>query len=127
MENRTMEAISVAKNDIIKEVAQKKAQGCRLVTLSGVELDEKTCDLLYHFDQDLELSTLRLTVARDEPVPSISGVYFAAFLVENEIQDQFGLRFDGLALDYDRTLYLDEEVATLPFCKYSVSANSGKK
>ena len=41
--------------------------------------------------------------------------YFAAFLVENEIQDQFGLHFDGLALDYDEGLYLEEEAGRTPF------------
>jgi ech hydrogenase subunit D len=47
-------------------------------------------------------------------------VYFAAFLVENEIQDLFGIHFKGLVLDYERTLYLDQEEKVTPFCKYSV-------
>jgi len=117
-----MDATPVSKDSLLDEVARKKGQGCRLVTLSCVELDETSCDLLYHFDKDLELTTLRLTVARTAPIPSISEIYFAAFLVENEIQDQFGLEFEGLVLNYHRTLYLEEEITTLPFCKYSVSA-----
>jgi hypothetical protein len=36
-------------------------------------------------------------------------------LVENEIQDQFGLTFDGLVLDYHRTLLLDGDVTEVPF------------
>jgi len=32
----------------------------------------------------------------------------------------FGIRFQGLAIDYDRTLYLDEDVKQTPFCKYVV-------
>jgi ech hydrogenase subunit D len=67
------------------------------------------------------LKHLRLTVPKDAPVPSISPVYFAAFLVENEIQDLFGIRFQGLAIDYDRTLYLEAEVKKTPFCKYVVT------
>ncbi len=115
-----MQAISVLPENIVKEVASKKAEGWRFVTMSCVELDEQSCDLLYHFDKDLEMVHLRLTVAKDAPVPSISGVFFAAFLIENETQDHFGLKFEGLVLDYDRTLYLEEEVTTLPFCKYTV-------
>jgi Ni,Fe-hydrogenase III component G len=44
---------------------------------------------------------LPLTVPKDTLVPSISPVYFAAFLVENEIQDLFGIRFQGLARGRD--------------------------
>jgi NADH:ubiquinone oxidoreductase subunit C len=62
-----------------------------------------------------------LTVSKDTAVSSISGVYLAAFLVENEIQDLFGIHFEGLVIDYDRTLYLDEEVTVIPFCKYTLT------
>jgi hypothetical protein len=41
--------------------------------------------------------------------------------VENEIQDFFGLRFKGLAIDFNRTLYLDEEIKTTPLCRYTVT------
>ena len=44
-------------------------------------------------------------------------------LVENEIQDLFGVRFKGLAIDYERTLFLDEEVEDAPFCRKMASKN----
>jgi ech hydrogenase subunit D len=112
--------ISIDPANIVGESAKLKVEGYRLVTLSCVERDENRVDILYHFDKDYQLKHLRLTVPRDMPVPSISPVYFAAFLVENEIQDLFGIRFQGLAIDYDRTLYLAEDVQTAPFCKYVV-------
>ena len=62
---------------------------------------------------------MRLTVAKGESVPSISGVYFAALLIENETQDHFGVTFDGLVLDFGSRLYLEEEVKKYPFCKIS--------
>lgn len=117
-----MDAKTVSKDELLDAVAAKKGQGWRFVTMSCVELDAESCDLLYHFDKDLELTNLRFTAAKNEPVPSVSGIYFAAFLVENEIQDQFGLSFENLALNFNRTLLLDEEVTTLPFCKYSVKS-----
>ena len=43
-----------------------------------------------------------------------------------DIQDLFGLRFKGLAIDYERTLYRDEAPRITPFCKYTVSASSGE-
>lgn len=114
------EVISVDIDTVVGETAKIKVEGYRFVTMSCAELDETMVDILYHFDKDLELKHFRLTVPRDTPVPSISPVYFAAFLVENEIQDLFAVRFKGLAIDYERTLYLDEEVKVTPFCKYTV-------
>jgi ech hydrogenase subunit D len=115
----------VSTGTILGEAARAKAEGYRLVTLTCVELDATAVDLLYHFDRDFELKHLRLTVAKDFLVPSITPVYFAAFLVENEIQDLFGVRFQGLVIDYDRTLYLDEEVKVAPpFCRYVVNDGS---
>ena len=78
------------------------------MTMSCAELDENTIDILYHLDKDLKLINLRLAVPRNAALPSISPVYFAAFLVENEMQDLFDIRFTGLVIDYGRTLYLEK-------------------
>ena len=94
------------------------------MTMSCTARDPDTLEILYHFDKAYRLKHLRLTVPRHTPLPSISDVYFAAFLVENELQDLFGLRFRGLALDYNQTLYLDPEVAKAPLCKYTVVTGS---
>lgn len=114
-----IDAISIGPESLLGEAAKLKVEGYRFVTLSCVELDEAMLDILYHFDKDLELKHLRLTVHKGVPLPSISPVYFAAFLVENEIQDLFGVCFQGLAIDYCRTFYLEEEVKEAPFCKYA--------
>jgi len=119
--------ISVTPETVVSQTLDMKKKGYRLVTLSCVELDADTLDILYHFDKDLDLMHLRLTAPKNEAVPSISSVYFASFLVENEIQDQFGIRFEGLALDYDRTLYLEEEVRDAPCCRIAVSEEEKSK
>ena len=121
------EVISVSLDDIIEKVAKKKVEGYRFVTMSCAELDENTIDILYHLDKDLKLINFRLTVARNAAVASISPVYFAAFLVENEMQDLFDIRFTGLVIDYERTLYLEEAVKITPFCKYSISEANRQK
>jgi ech hydrogenase subunit D len=121
------EVIPVSLDNLIGETGRMKAEGYRFVTVSCAELDEKTVDLLYHFDKDLKLKHLRLTIPRETLVPSASSVYLAAFLVENEIQDLFGVRFKGLAVDYNRTLYLDEEIKTTPLCKYTVGRPKTEK
>jgi ech hydrogenase subunit D len=118
------EVFCVGLNNVVEKVAKKKIDGYRFVTMSCAELDENTIDILYHFDKDLRLINLRLTVPRNTAVPSISTVYLAAFLVENEMQDLFGIRFKELVIDYERTLYLEAEVKITPFCKYAVVSSA---
>jgi len=121
------EVIPVSLDEVIEKIAKKKVEGYRFVTMSCAELDGNTFDILYHLDKDLKLINFRLTVPKNAAVPSISPVYFAAFLVENEMQDLFDIRFTGLVIDYERTLYLEEAVKITPFCKYSISEANRQK
>jgi ech hydrogenase subunit D len=114
------EIMNVSAEALVGEVAKLKVQGYRLVTLSCTELDAATVDILYHFDKDLGLKHLRLRTSKSGTLPSISPVYFAALLVENEIQDFFGLRFEGLMVDFRGTLYLEEEALKTPYCRFSL-------
>lgn len=111
---------SITVDEIVAQAGRMKQDGYRLVTLTAVDLNAHEMDLIYHFDRDLEMKHFRVSVTKGHKAPSISAVYFGAVLVENEIQDQFGLHFDGLALDYDEGLYLEEEAGRTPFCKYGV-------
>jgi Ni,Fe-hydrogenase III component G len=106
--------IDVTRDTVVGEVMKMKNDGHRLVTFSTYQVGEDGMGILYHFDKNLENTHLRLTVKRDEAIPSVSGVYFAALLVENEIRDQWDVKFDGLVLDFNRTLYLDPEVTQVP-------------
>ncbi|MBI9110734.1 MAG: NADH-quinone oxidoreductase subunit C [Maridesulfovibrio ferrireducens] len=101
---------------IVGEVSKLKSDGQHFVAISCTELDADNFDLIYTFDKELVLTNLRVTVPKGTKCPSISGILFGTMLVENEIQDQFGLLFDGLVLDFGRTLYLDEEITTIPLC-----------
>ena len=113
------ETKNVEKNQLVAEVQALKNAGQRLLTMTSVDLGE-SFDLLYHFDLDLRMTHLRLTVPKGEAVPSISGIYFAALVIENEIQDLFGIKFERLALDFGGNFYLEEEVKKYPFCKVTV-------
>lgn len=120
-----LESMTVDPGNVVGETAKIKSEGYRFVTLSCVEIDAGMVDILYHFDRALSMKHLRMRVSRSTPIPSISSVYFAAFLVENEIQDLFGLQFQDLAIDYHRTLYLDGERGA-PFSRPGGDA-SGKQ
>jgi Ni,Fe-hydrogenase III component G len=105
---------TITLNNLVAEVGAMKQAGYRFVTLSTVTLEDGSTDILYHFDKDMVLSHFRLNVAAHTTIPSISGVFFSAFLAENEVKDLADFEFDGLAVDYNRTLYLDPSVETIP-------------
>lgn len=108
----------ITKETVANEILMLKNDGYRLVAMSCTEKDEESVEILYHLDKDLELVNLRMPAEKEKPVPSISGIYFCAMLSENEMRDQFALSFDGLVLDFNRTLFLDEEITTtqVPLC-----------
>ena len=118
----SIEATMIAPSALLAEATKLKNDGYRFVTLTSVELDETTMEILYHFDKDLVLKNLRVPVVKGGTLPSISGLLFGAFLVENEIRDQFAIAFDGLVLDYQGKLYSEtaHTAASSPFCKYQV-------
>jgi len=106
--------------EIITQTRILKDEGFRFVTMSSADLEDSVC-VLYHLDKDLQIRNFKVQVAKGKKIPSISSVYFCAFLVENEIKEHFGVDFDGLPLDFQGMLYLDEEVQRTPFCKIGIN------
>lgn len=88
----------------------------RFVTMTVVDNGEMF-DIYYHFDLDYELMTYKLELKKGDTLPSISGVCFAAVVVENEIQDLFGITITGLAIDYEKHFLLAPDAPAQPFCR----------
>lgn len=99
--------------------------GFRFVTMSSSDLGD-AIDLIYHFDKDLDIRSMRVTVPKGSAISSITSVFSCAMLVENEVKEQFGVEFEGLPIDFNGTLYLDEDVQRTPFCKIGVVKNFPK-
>ena len=117
-----IDSTDITKGTLRGEIEKVKSDGYRFVTITCLEIDETTLEFIYTFDKDLELIHLRMQAPKNKSMPSMSPIFFAAFLVENEIYDQFGIKFDDLVLDFGGTLYLDEDddITATPFCKYGV-------
>jgi ech hydrogenase subunit D len=98
------EIMPIGKNDLVGMVAHLFAEGYRLVQI-GCSTLQSGYELNYSFDKDYRFKNLRITVAPDEEVPSISVIYPNAFLYENEIHDLFGLLVKDIAIDYGGSLY----------------------
>ncbi|MEW5722975.1 MAG: NADH-quinone oxidoreductase subunit C [Thermodesulfobacteriota bacterium] len=105
--------LDVTKTSLLSEVSTRLPLGYRFVTMTCTDLGEAH-ELIYHFDKDYVLGHLRLRLAKGEAAPSISMIYAAAVLVENEIKDLFGLPFQGLVLDYEGRFFLSEGAPVAP-------------
>ena len=82
-----------------------RQEGWRLVQIAANRIPEGL-ELTYSFDLDSRLSSLRLLLPSDAlRIPSISSIYWAAFLYENELHDLFGLAVDGMVIDFKGTFY----------------------
>lgn len=98
------------------EVSKLKGDGYRFVTMTCTDLGDAH-DILYHFDKHYELKHLRLKLPRGTTLPSISNLFFAAVLVENEMKDLFGLSIEGLAVDFQGRFVLSDGAPTAPLNK----------
>ncbi len=102
MEPQTITPISVG--DVVRKVEQAKKDGNRLVQIGCTKIEDNF-EILYVFDKDYKLTNYRVTVKQTDEIPSISGVYFGAFVYENEIHDLYGIHVKGINIDFKGTFY----------------------
>lgn len=96
---------TITREELAGRVAALTREGHRLVHIACTSLAD-AFEVTYAFDRDYQLINLRLLVPRSDPVvPSISGALLAAFTYENELQDLFGIRCEGLVLDFKGRFY----------------------
>jgi len=101
-------------DQLITVTHEMKDSGYRFVTLTCVTLSENMVDITYHFDKNYELKNYRIKIERSTEIPSVSGIYFSALLVENEIIELFGVKVKGMAIDYAGHLLLTDESPVSP-------------
>lgn len=96
---------------LLETVGKLRKQGYRLVQIGATRLPEHV-ELTYSFDLDSRLVNLRLQVLSEGArLPSISSIYWCAFLYENELHDLFNVQVEGMAVDFHGHLYK----TTVPF------------
>lgn len=98
------EMITIDKCDLVERVAALRSSGYRLVQICSTTLSD-CYEMNYSFDKEGQFKNLRFVIPPGETVPSISLIYFSAFLYENEIHDLFGITIEHMVADYHGTLY----------------------
>jgi ech hydrogenase subunit D len=102
MPTQTITPISVG--EVVAKAEQAMKSGHRLVQIGCTKIGE-TFEIIYVYDKDYVLLNYRITVRQDEEIPSISGVYWGAFVYENEIHDLYGIHVKGINIDFKGTFY----------------------
>ena len=97
--------LSLPPDALLAKVRELHEQGWRLVQIGATPLGE-TIELNYSFDLAGKFLNLRLSLpAATAHVPSVSSIYWCAFIYENEMHDLFRVRVDGIAVDYKGKFY----------------------
>jgi len=118
--HETLEVITL--ETLLARVTTYRKEGYRLVAISATRLPDQV-ELTYSFDLDTRLASVRITIpAAAATLPSISGIYGAAVLYENEIHDLFNVQVTAMALDFHGTLYK----TAIPFPFGSAPASCAK-
>ncbi len=106
----------VALEKLVDKVSSFLKDGYRFATITCVDAGDDF-ELFYHFDKDHELFNLRTSLPKSKSLPSITGICFAAILMENELKDFFGIKVDGLVVDFEGRMILSEGAPDAPMCK----------
>ncbi|WP_045210905.1 NADH-quinone oxidoreductase subunit C [Desulfonatronovibrio magnus] len=115
---------TISLSDLLSHVQEFKKNGYRFMAITALDYGHEL-ELIYSFDHNLETRGVRLRELRDAPLQSISSIYFAAFLAENEIQDFYNVQFKDLIIDYQGHMFVQEEVRTLPYGQIKVQDKPG--
>ena len=104
---------TIAAEALLETVGKLRKEGYRLVQIGATRLP-KHVELTYSFDLESHLTNLRFQVlAEGARLPSITSIYWCAFLYENELHDLFNVQVDGMAVDFHGHLY--ETTVKFPF------------
>ena len=95
----------IGKQDIYKTCSYLKKEGWRYVQILCINR-EKFVDIIYTFMKDGELLDIHLNgVENNSTLPSITDLFLAAFVCENEICDLFGISFSNSRLAFSGKFY----------------------
>ena len=100
-----MDIKEVTSDTILSEVQNLRSENFRLIQICATNAADNTYEILYTFGDRYDEAHLRYTVSQGKSIPSISHLYWAAFLYENEIHDLYGIEVDNMVLDYRGGLY----------------------
>lgn len=96
--------IPIEKQSFFPDIIERKLNGWRFAQMCATTT-ENGYELSYSFVKDMTMETLRIDIAKEEKITSITQVYPCAFLQENEAAELFGVHIQAISMDYKHKLY----------------------
>jgi ech hydrogenase subunit D len=96
--------IVIETRELVGKAAEYASNGFRLVQICAVKLPEHI-ELNYSFDKNYLFENLRLLIRPEDEIPSISLVFWSAFIYENEIHDLYSINIKNINIDYGGKFY----------------------
>lgn len=118
----------ISKDQLLAEVKKYADAKAKFVTGVCNDMGDKF-EVTYYFNATpaMDMSALRFTVGKDEQVPSMTGIYLTAVLIENEMKELFGLKVKDVAIDFGGHMMLAQDSPVLPMLKTEEQLAAGKK
>jgi hypothetical protein len=111
--------VIVNKTELVSEAQAMRAQKARFATATCLDLEDHF-EVIYHFEFEDSagfVKHIKVNMGKEETLPSISGIYLCAALVENEMQDQFNIKISGLAIDFQKRFIRGKESPDISLLK----------
>lgn len=117
----------IKKEDLLVEVKKLADAKERFVTAVCNDLGDKL-EATYYFNKSpgMEMHALRMAVGKDEEVPSITGIFLTAVLIENEMKEMFGLKVKDIAIDFGGHMLLAQDSPVTPMLKEQATGKGGE-
>jgi ech hydrogenase subunit D len=113
-EQQTLIPIEIG--ELLFKVKQLNDSRHRLVQIGCTKLENN--EITYAFDKDYHFTYLKLIAPPSGAViPSISAIYWSAFLYENEIHDLFGVTFTDMVIDFHGNFYRTSQSQAFSYCE----------
>ena len=117
---------TIALADLHDTAAQMKDDRARFIQTHAVNTDEGI-DLYYSFMVDGVIENFSVKgVQEDDEVPSITDLFLAAFVFENEARELFGVDMHDIAIDFAGKMYGPAEAAPMTFISPELKAAKDK-
>ncbi len=91
-------------SSILSTIHAYHDEGWRFAQLCGSTI-EGGVEVLYTLEKGPVVENVLVNLPNDAEIPSISKIYPASFVFENELQDLFGIKVNGISVDYEGHMY----------------------
>ena len=103
-----------------------QTEGARFVQVRAVN-GENGVDLYYTYEKEGTLENYKVAgLTKDDVVPSISDVFLAAFVFENEARELIGIDLRDIAIDFGGNMYTLAETEPMTYLSPELAAAKAK-